>query len=116
MNLENYEEDLKFQKKLNKGCPDRNTNAWGFAERKWRNKSNENKKFSTLQEAKTACSSDAQCGGVYDPYCAQSYGPYELCDVASKITGNVLGCVYDYTKWSVVYLSWNILSYNFVWK
>ena len=69
-----------------------------------------------MQEAKTACSSDAQCGGVYDPYCAQSYGPYELCDVASKITGNVLGCVYDYTKWSVVYLSWNILSYNFVWK
>ena len=50
--------------------------------------------YERLDLAKSACSSDSNCGFVEHPYCLESY-KFKLCKMNSELNGATRSCVYE---------------------
>ena len=55
-----------------------------------------NKKFSSVEDAKTACLNDNMCKGVYDKGCDKTFNNViHLCQVGGEYWKSSGSCVYD---------------------
>ena len=51
-------------------------------------------KFSSLDEAKVACTADKQCAGIYDPGCSPYHWGYAFCPKGYKEVISSISCLY----------------------
>lgn len=86
--MEDYDLHLEFKKIKKRYCPVR-----------LEDESGENISYATLLQAKTACSFDQYCKGVYVSDCNQknprSKREFELCDIESAYRKSSTSCIYE---------------------
>ena len=86
--MEDYDLHLEFKKIKKRYCPI-----------KLEDENGENIHYATLLQAKTACSLDRYCKGVYVSNCHQkssrSKRKFELCDIQSAYIKSSSSCIYE---------------------